>query len=104
VTIFIDRRATIAALGSFENLGQTKFSENDICHHLRVKMGIPGGFPVFKEMAIALGPFTFTITDRLLGQKFALGYQIRSPGCFKENHGFLKIGQSGQMNLKMPPN
>ena len=42
------------------------------------------------------GPFTFTITDRLLGQKLALGYEIRSPGCFKVNHGFLEIGESGR--------
>jgi len=104
VSIFIDRRVKIVGPGTFENLGLTKFTESDIRHQLRAKMGIPGGFPVFKEMEVVLGPFTFTITDRLLGQKFALGYQIRSPGCFKENHGFLEIGESGQMNLRMPPN
>jgi hypothetical protein len=59
---------------------------------------------IFKEMTLALGPFTFKISDRLLGQKLALGYQIRAPGCFKENHGFLEVGQSGQMHLRMPPN
>ena len=69
---------------------------------LAQKIGIPGAYPVFKEMALALGPFLFTISDRLLGQRLSLGYQVRAPGCFKENNGFLEIGQSGQMNLRMP--
>jgi hypothetical protein len=68
------------------------------------KIGIPGAYPVFKELALALGPFYFTISDRLLGQKLALGYQISAPGCFKQNHGFLEIGESGQMHLRMRPN
>jgi hypothetical protein len=67
-------------------------------------MGIPNGYPIFKEMPLALKPFKFTISDRLLGQKLALGYEIRSPGCFKENHGHLEIGPSGQMQLRMPAN
>ena len=105
VSIFIDKRVKIADPGTFENVGLTKLTENDIRHQLRARMGIPGGFPVFKEMKVVLGgPFTFTITDRLLGQKLALGYEIRSPGCFKVNHGFLEIGESGQMSFRMPPN
>ncbi len=55
-------------------------------------------------MSYALAPFFFTISDRLLGHKFGIGYQLRAPGCFKENHGFLEIGASGQMKLAMPPN
>jgi hypothetical protein len=104
VSIFIDKRVKIVSPSTFENPGPTKLAENDIRHQLRAKMGIPGGFPVFKELVVVFEPFTFTITNRLLGQKLALGYQIRSPGCFKENHGFLEIGESGQMSLRMPPN
>jgi hypothetical protein len=104
VSVFIDRRVRIENLGGFENVGQTEFGPNDKRHHLRQKIGIPGAYPVFKELALALGPFYFTISDRLLGQKLALGYQISAPGCFKQNHGFLEIGESGQMHLRMPPN
>jgi hypothetical protein len=104
VSVFIDRRVKIVKPGGYENLGEIEFSPNDKRHHLRQKIGIPGAYPIFKEMALALGPFFFTISDRLLGQRFALGYQIRAPGCFKENHGFLEIGESGQMHLRMPAN
>jgi hypothetical protein len=88
----------------YEIVGETEFTSNDKRHHLRQKIGIPGGYPVFKEMALALGPFCFTVTDRLLGQKLSLGYQIRAPGCIMENHGFIELGHSGQMHLRIPPN
>ncbi|MGA7718670.1 MAG: ATP-binding protein [Bradyrhizobium sp.] len=104
VSIFIDRRVKLVSLDGFEQVGETEFSPGDRRHHLRAKIGIPGAYPVFKEMSLALGPFHFKISDRLLGQKFALGYQIKAPGCLKESHGFLEIGESGQMHLRMPPN
>jgi hypothetical protein len=102
VSIFIDRRVTIKNPDGFETVGQTTLGPNDIRHHLRQRMGIPGGYPIFREMPIALGPFTFTVRDRLLGQKLSLGYQIRAPGCFKEQHGYLELGESGLMKLNMP--
>jgi hypothetical protein len=104
VSVFIDKRVKIVELDRYENVGLSEFAPNDKRHNLRQKIGIPGGYPVFKEMAFALGPFSFTISNRLLDQKLFLGYQIRAPGCFKENHGFLEIGLSGQMHLRMPPN
>jgi hypothetical protein len=102
VSIFIDRRVKIANAGEFETPNLQKFSETDIRHHLRRSMGIPGGYPIFKEMPVSLGPFLFTISDRLLGQKLALGYQVRAPGSFRENHGHIELGQSGQIWLRMP--
>jgi hypothetical protein len=104
VSIFIDRRVKIVKPESFEISNLQKFSETDIRHHLRHSMGIPGGYPIFREMPVSLGPFHFTISDRLLGQNLSLGYQIRAPGCFKESHGHIELGQSGQMWLRMPPN
>jgi hypothetical protein len=104
VSVFIDKRVTLVNLDGYENVGGTEFAPNDKRHHLRQKIGIPGAYPVFKEMALAPGPFQFTISNRLLGQSLTLGYQIRAPGCFKENHGFLNIGDSGQMHLHIPTN
>jgi Putative DNA-binding domain len=104
VSIFIDRRVKIVEPDGYEIVGEAEFTRNDKRHYLRQRIGIPGGYPVFKELALALGPFKFTISDRLLGQKLSLGYQIRAPGCFNEKHGFLEIGESGQMHLRMPPN
>ena len=68
------------------------------------KIGVPDNFPIFKEMGYILEPFYFTISDRLLGHRFGIGYQLRTPGCFKENHGYLEFGESGQMRLNIPPN
>jgi schlafen family protein len=104
LSVFIDRRVKIAEPDGYEIVGETELAPNDKRHHLRQKIGLPGAYPIFKEMPLAIGPFFFTISDRLLGQRFSLGYQIRAPGCFKENHGFLEIGQSGQMALRMPQN
>lgn len=104
VSIFIDRAVKIESNGGFEVVGMTTISERDVRHHLRQKMGIPGGYPVFKEMPLAIGPFTFSISNRLLGHRLSLGYQIAAPGCFIQKHGHLEIGQSGQMHLRMPPN
>jgi hypothetical protein len=103
VSILIDSRVKIANRDGFEEVGLSTLGPNDKRHHLRQKIGIPGGYPIFREMPLALGPFHFTISNRLLGQKLSLGYQIRSPGCFKENHGFLEVGESGQIALRMPP-
>jgi hypothetical protein len=104
VTVFIDRRVTIVDRDGYEVMGETELAPKDKRHSLRQKIGIPAGYPIFKEMALALGPFFFTISDRLLGQKLSLGYQICAPGCFKEDHGFLEFGESGQMHLHMPAN
>jgi hypothetical protein len=104
VSIFIDRRVKIGNRNGFEEVGERTLGPNDKRHHLRQKIGLPGGYPIFREMALALGPFYFTISNRLLGQTLSLGYQICSPGCFKENDGFLEVGQSGQIALRMPPN
>jgi hypothetical protein len=104
VSVFVDRRVKIVDPDGYENVGETELGPNDKRHHLRQKIGLPGAYPIFKEMPLALGPFFFTISERLLGQKFSLGYQIRAPGCFNENHGFLEIGASGQMALRMPSN
>jgi Schlafen, AlbA_2 len=104
ISILIDRRVKIADRGEFEHAGSITLAVNVIRTHMRRMLGIPGGHPIFREMPIPLGIFAFTVSDRLLGQKLSLGYQVRSPGCFKENHGHIELGMSGQMFLRMPPN
>jgi hypothetical protein len=69
VSVFIDRRDKIVNPNGYEIVGETEFGPNDKRHTLRRKIGIPGAYPVFKEMALALEPFAFTISNRLLGQK-----------------------------------
>jgi hypothetical protein len=104
VNVFIDRRVKIVGLSDYEDAGIHELGQNDKRHTLRQKIGIPNGYPIFKEMGLMLKPFHFTISIRLLGQKLSLGYEIRAPGCFKQNHGFLEIGDCGEMHLQMPQN
>jgi hypothetical protein len=56
VSIFIDRRVKIVNSSTFEIPNFQKFGETDIRHHLRHSMGIPGGYPIFREMPVSLGP------------------------------------------------
>lgn len=103
ISVFLDRRLKITNNGLFTPYPERKFAENDVRNQLVLKIGIPGNFPIFKEMSYMVDPFTFTISDRLLGHKFGIGYELRAPGCFKASHGHLEFGQSGQMTLDMPP-
>jgi Schlafen, AlbA_2 len=102
ISVFLDRRLKISNHGLYAAYPETTFGVNDIRNQLMLKLGVPGNFPIFKEMNYGLDPFYFTISDRLLGHRFGLGYQLRAPGCFKEKHGYLEFGQSGQMTLHMP--
>jgi hypothetical protein len=104
ISVFLDRRLTITNYGLYVPHPEITFGEKDIRNQLMLKLGAPNNFPVFKEMKYGIDPFYFTISNRLLGHKFGIGYQLRAPGCFKENHGVLEFGQSGQMKLNMPPN
>lgn len=104
ISVYLDRRLRIANLGMYTQYPEKTFGVNDIRNQLTLKIGVPSDFPIFKEMGYALDPFYFTISDRLLGHRYGIGYQLRAPGCFKESHGHLEFGESGQMKLRMPPN
>jgi hypothetical protein len=104
VSVFLDRRLKLANNGPYARYAETTFGVNDVRNQLACKIGVPGNFPIFKEVDYVLEPFHFTLSDRLLGHRFGIGYQLRAPGCFKENHGHLEFGQSGQMKLNMPAN
>ena len=104
ICVYLDRRLKIANCGLYTQYPETTFGVNDVRNQLTLKVGVPGNFPIFKEMGYALDPFYFTISDRLLGHRFGIGYQLRAPGCFKEKHGYLEFGESGQMKLNMALN
>lgn len=102
ISVYLDKRLTIFDPGSFEEVGEMKFSENDVRNHLQRKIGVPEDFPIFREMGIVLPPFYFKVSNRLLGHRFGIGYQIRAPGCLKESNGYLEIRESGKMALNFP--
>ena len=104
ISVFVDRRLKIADYGLYKPHPERKFGEHDVRNQLLLKLGIPENFPIFKEMGYMIDPFYFTISDRLLGHRFGIGYELRAPGCFKQNHGYLEFAESGQMHLKMSPN
>ncbi len=103
ISLYLDRTLKIANYGLYTPYPEKTFGVNDVRNQLVLKVGVPGNFPIFKEMGYAIDPFYFKISDRLLGHRFGIGYELRAPGCFKEKHGYLEFGQSGQMTLYMPP-
>ncbi len=102
LSVYLDRRLKIVNYGLYARYPEKTFGVNDVRSQLALKIGIPNNFPIFKQMSYRLDPFRFTISNRQLGHRFGIGYELRAPGCFKENHGYLEFGQSGQMNLNMP--
>jgi hypothetical protein len=102
ISVFLDKRLPIVDYGIFKPHPERQFGVNDVRNQLMLKLGPPSNFPIFKEMGYMIDPFAFTITARLLGHKFGIGYELRAPGCFKTAHGHLEFGPSGQMHLLMP--
>jgi hypothetical protein len=106
ISVFMYRRVTITNTNGFENVGMVHLSPGDERFHLRKKIGVRGSYPIFREAPLMLGPFHFSICHRLLAYPLQLqiGYEIRAPGCFKENRGTIDIDQGGRMALRIPPN
>lgn len=102
ISVFLDRRLQISNYELYIPHPERKFAENDVRNQLMLKLGIPSNFPIFKEMGYMIDPFTLTISVRLLGHRFGIGYELRALGCFKSAHGYLQFGESGQMTLHMP--
>jgi len=78
---FIDSRVELTTMGGWQRAQGTGFPAR--CHTLLHKISVPGSFPIFREVPMALTPFHFTLHQRLLQTaplKLALGYQIRAPG------------------------
>jgi hypothetical protein len=101
LSVYVDQRVEHFRAGPFLNTGGTTIEQGHR-HLLTMTLGVNAGLPVFKEMPTKLGSFAIRVKTRLLGSPLALGYVIRSPGCFKEAHGHIETGQSGQLHLKMP--
>jgi schlafen family protein len=103
ISVFIDRRVELGTTDGYERDAEIA---GLAAHHLRQRIGVPSSYPIFREQPLILGPVYFSINERLIAYplKLTLGYQIRAPGCFKENHGTIDIDQSGRMSIRMPPN
>jgi hypothetical protein len=71
-------------------------------HDMRREIAVNAEMPIFKEMSRWVGRFYIRVRDRQLGHKFAIGYVARAPGCLNEVYGYIDIGPSGQMHLKLP--
>jgi hypothetical protein len=103
VNVFIDQRLQIHGLNGFEPGGRTKTSEGIEQYVVRHRMSGYTGFPVFKEQPIMLPAIGYTIPRSLIGQttKLALGYEIRAPGCYKFDTGYI-VFEKGRLTLRMP--
>jgi hypothetical protein len=103
IVVFIDKRVELTGTTDWNWVRRKELSARG---HRLERIYAPGSFPIFREMPRTLHPFRFTIHQRLLAAplKLDLGYQIRAPGCFKENYGSIDIDQSGRLAIRMPPN
>lgn len=101
ISVLIDRRVQLDSTGQYTNHGIVDLGNNDQRHHLQLLIMVPSNVPIFKELPFPIGQFSFTISDRLLGQSLPLSYAIRSPGCLRDAHGVIEIGHSGQLHIRM---
>jgi hypothetical protein len=101
VSVYLDRSLKVEQPGLYTYYGEREFGMNDIRNVYTLKIGVPQQFPIFKEMKYMIDPLYFTISNRLLGHTANLGYELRAPGCFREKHGRLEFGDSGQMWLRI---
>jgi hypothetical protein len=64
-------------------------------HRYVKKIGIPGEFPLFKEMKFAVfeSPVSFRVPNLMLdgGLSFLIGYDIRTPGYHAKQFGTLLL-------------
>ena len=52
VSVFIDRRVVIDNKDGYDDVGLITLGPNDLRHHLRQRIGLPGGYPIFREMPL----------------------------------------------------
>ena len=103
VCIFLDVRLPIYKVGPYEQAGASINRDNIKQQVLRLKMSADKFFPIFKEAPIMIPAFAFRVPVRALSlqQKFAIAYEIRAPGCFKYETGYLE-NVGAKLVLHMP--
>ena len=83
-SLYIDSRLVVASKGDLEELGQITSNGGRIFNGYAKKMGIPGAFPLFKELnfALCVPPFSFKVPTLMLDNNhtFLIGYELRTPG------------------------
>ena len=93
-TFYLDTRLSVWTT-ALDGAGQISFSDRTVCNKFVKKMGIPGSFPLFKEMEYTLfeTPFSFRVPNLMLnkGVSFSIGYDIRTPGYHATQIGKLQI-------------
>ena len=76
--LYIDSRLFVTSTGSLEGLGQLSTNDGRNLNTYVKKMGIPGSFPLFKEMSFTLchPSFTFKVPSLILDNNhtFLIGY------------------------------
>lgn len=83
-SLYIDSRLVVASKGDLEELAQITSKDGRIFNGYAKKIGIPGTFPLFKELnfALCVPPFSFKVPNLMLDNNhaFFIGYDLRTPG------------------------
>jgi hypothetical protein len=91
----MDVRLVVLISGDLSRAGILNTPDGRAMARYVVARGIPGTFPLFKEMDVSLcrPNFTFSIPNALVegNHRFAFGYDIRTPGSHVQQFGDLAL-------------
>jgi hypothetical protein len=103
-SFYLDTRLTVRNHGNLLHSEVISLARRTV-NRYNITRSVPSSFPLFKEMEIALlsPPFSFSVPNRFLnaGQKFAFGYEIRTPGYHTGEFGDLDLPMR-QLEIIMP--
>jgi hypothetical protein len=92
---YLDDRLIVASPAGLDRTGHVSLSDGSTLNRYVKKIGIPGSFPLFKEMTFGVfeSPFSFRVPNLMLdrGLSFFIGYDIRTPGYHVTQFGRLLL-------------
>lgn len=90
VRFYIDTRATLLHAGGMESLGETSASLGRNVLRLARRIGLPNGFPIFKEDTFLVSHPNFILQIPMISHGIPpvlLGYDVRTPGYQIRQYG-----------------
>lgn len=104
--LYVDCRLGLINSGSFDSGGKALLNMTLETNVYSKKIGIPGSFPLFKEMTFLLSEpsFSFYIPKELIEANinFLIGYEFITPGCHVQQFGRMSL-EGHVLTMQMPP-
>ncbi len=103
-SLYIDSQLFVNFSGTLAAAGPVTWANGQAVNKFVRKIGVPGDFPVFREMELPLStpPFSFQAPNALVdgGHEFSVAYELRTPGHQVTQFGKLKLA-SRQLEIQM---